>query len=200
MKIDRIVLDLDDTLNSCTMHILNRLGCGVGPQDYHLFPQECGYDIIGAWAKLCGRDKVDVPMFWEWVSRRTWESMPRSPQFWILDAAADLVGKENVLIATVPTKSADCHYAKYQWIDKQLPDWCLRQYSITPRKHKLSMPGVLLIDDCDHNMVDWREPGEGREGGQAILMPRPWNALADIGSSSGATSAYIAEELGKIET
>ena len=113
-----------------------------------------------------------------------------------------MVGKENVLIATVPTKSADCHYAKYQWVDQHLPEWCKRQYSITPRKHWLSQPGVLLIDDSDGNVKKWRNPFPDSkiEGSQDILMPRPWNALAGIGSDSGATSAHIAEELGKIET
>ena len=199
MKIERIVLDLDDTLNSCTMHLLHTLGCNVGPFDYHRYPHEVGYDMIGAWATLCGRDKVNVPVFWEWISRRTGEMMPPSGQFWLLDAAASMVGRENVLIATVPTKSADCLFGKYQWMDQHLPDWCKRQYSVTPRKHWLSKPGVLLIDDSGGNVEKWKNPFGDEEGGDAILVPRPWNELYEIGKDNGATSAYLAAELGKRE-
>ena len=187
-KIHRIAIDLDDTLNSLTLHILNRLGCGVGPFEYDKFPQECGYDIIQAWATLTGREPVPVPMFWEWVSRTIWEEAPRSNQFWLLDSAANLVGEENVLIATSPTKSADCHYAKYQWIEKHLPQWIQRQYSVSPRKEWLAQPGVLLIDDCDVNVNKFRKKGS------AILVPRPWNTL-----HQEHTNSWLAEQLGQFE-
>jgi len=191
--IDSIVLDLDDTLNSLSLHILHCLGCDVGPFDYHKFPTECSYDIIAAHAKLSGRkEPIPVPMFWEMVSRRTWESAPRSHQFWLIEQAASLVGEENVLLATAPVKSPDCHYAKYQWIENHLPKWMQRQYNITPRKHRLSRPGVLLIDDSDHNVEKFRNPGW--PGGDAILVPRPWNTLVGV-----HTSSYLAEELGKRE-
>ena len=199
MKITQIVLDLDDTLNSCTMHVLRSLGCEVGQHEYSVFPSQCGYDILAAWSHITGRDKVEPSVFWEWVSRKTWETMPRSGQFWLLDAAAAMVGKENVMIATVPTKSPDCHYAKYKWMEKNLPPWMARQYSVTPRKHWLSHPGVLLIDDCDHNIKQWLNPFPGRKGGDAILVPRPWNPLKDIGVSTGETNSYLAAELAKRE-
>ena len=199
MKIERIVLDLDDTLNSCTMHLLHTLGCEVGPFDYRKYPHEVGYDMIGAWALLTGRKKVSVPCFWEWISRRAWEKMPRSGQFWLLDAAAERVGRENVLIATVPTKSADCLFGKYQWIEEHLPDWCQRQYSVTPRKHWLSEPGVLLIDDSGSNVKKWLEPFPGKPGGKSILVPRPWNDMWEIGQDNGATSVYLAQQLDALE-
>lgn len=189
MKIDCIVLDLDDTLNSLTMHILNRLGCPVGPFEYDKFPAECGYDIIAAWAKLSGREKVPVPMFWEWISRRMWEEAPRSHQFWLIDHCASLVGHENVLIATSPTKSADCHFAKYHWMIRNLPEWLQRQYSITPRKHRLAQPGVLLIDDCDHNVNKFQ-----KKGGAGIVVPRPWNEFY-----GEETNEYLIRRLGEYE-
>jgi len=188
-KIERIAIDLDDTLNSLTLHILNRLGCGVGPFEYDKFPKECGYDIIAAWSKLTGREQVDVAMFWEWVTRKMWESAPTSHQFWLLEHAANLVGEENVLIATSPTKSADCHYGKYQWMENNLPKWLHRQYSVTPRKSWLAQPGVLLIDDCDMNVNEFQT-----RGGKAILVPRPWNTLQDE-----HTNSWLAESLGQFE-
>jgi 5'(3')-deoxyribonucleotidase len=196
MKINRIVLDLDDVLNSCTMHLLHTLGCGVGPFDYHRYPVEVGYDMVGAWAKLSNRDVVTVPVFWEWISRRTWEMMPKSDQFWLLDAAADLVGRENVLIATAPTKSPDCLFGKYQWIEQHVPSWCKRQYSVTPRKEWLAQPGYLLIDDCDKNVESFINPPDGRPGGDAILCPRPWNSKHELFLN---VNEYLSRELGDRE-
>ena len=175
-KINRIALDLDDVLNSCTMYLLHVLGCDVGPFDYDKYP-DVGYDMVGAWSELTGRPKVDVGTFWEWISRRIWEDMPKSKQFWLIYAAEQAVGKDNVIIATSPTKSPDCLFGKYQWIEKHTPSWCHRQYSITPRKNWLAQPGVLLIDDCDGNCDAFR-----KEGGDAILVPRPWNTLSALSS------------------
>lgn len=190
MQINRIILDLDDVLNSCTMFLLHTLGCDVGPFDYDRYPAEVGYDMIGAWAKLCGRNKVDVPVFWEWISRRTWEMMPCSGQFWLIDSAASLVGQDNVLIATSPTKSPDCLFGKYQWMENHLPDWMKRQYAITPRKHWFARPGVLLIDDCGPNCEAFTDLG-----GEAILLPRPWNTNKDIADVDGFLLSELKEKI-----
>ncbi len=193
-RITEIILDLDDVLNSFTMHVLNRLGCGVEADDYSAFPSEFQYDIIGAWSHLTGRPVVPVDMFWEWVSRHTWETAPKSGQFWLITAAAALVGKENVMVATSPTKSPDCHYAKYQWMENNLPEWMDREYAITPRKKKLAHPGVLLLDDCDKNINDFVE-----RGGDGILVPRPWNSLYYLGTNNATINDYLANELYKRE-
>jgi len=195
--IKKIVLDLDDTLNSCTMHILNKLGCKVGAFDYHKFPIECGYDMIGAWSKLTNQDPVDVSIFWEWISRKIWETMPPSKELpVILNKSFKLIKKtENILVATSPTKAADCLFAKYQWIEKHLPPELHRQYSITPRKHWLSQPGVLLLDDCEKNIEDFI-----KYGGHGILIPRPWNSLHNIGIDSDKTIQYINDEFDKYES
>ena len=113
--------------------------------------------------------------------------MPKSDQFWLLYAAENLVGRDNVLIATSPTKSPDCLFGKYQWLMKHTPKWCHRQYSITPRKSWLAQPGVLLIDDCDANCDAFRSGG-----GDAILLPRPWNTLKEL---SGNVDDYLHEQL-----
>lgn len=170
--VKKIVLDLDDTLNSLTMYLLGKLGCGVGPFDYHKYPDKCNYNVIAAWAELSRRKEVSGDMFWEWVNAKVWEKAPKSQEFWLVDHCASLVGQKNVMIATSPTKSADCHSGKYHWIMQNLPEWLHRQYCITPRKVWLAQEGVLLIDDFDKNILDFEE-----NGGYAILVPRPWNSL-----------------------
>ena len=42
----------------------------------------------------------------------------------------------------------------------------------TIRKHFCARPDALLIDDSDHNVEAFLA-----HGGQAILVPRPWNPL-----------------------
>jgi hypothetical protein len=173
-KIDTIVLDLDDTLNSLTMFVLGHLGCDVLPYDYDLFPK-VGYDMIAAWSELTDLPKPSVPDFWERVTEDIWACAPRSSQFWLLEWAAAVVGRKNVIIATVPTKSGDCLSGKHTWIERHLPVWAQRQYAATPRKHFLAHERALLVDDSDSNVLEF-ETYKNR-GGNAILVPRPWNSL-----------------------
>lgn len=187
--IKRVILDLDDTLNSLTMHILSKLGCGVGAFDYDKFPVECGYDIIEAWAKLTNREPVDVSVFWEWISRHIWETAPPSRQYAVIFDSISKISADNILIATSPTKSADCLFAKYQWITQYLPMQIHRQYSITPRKSWLAKPGVLLVDDCDKNIDEFR-----KEGGEGILVPRPWNSLHRQSLDQNEINRYLHEK------
>ena len=178
IPIHSIILDLDDTLNTFTMHLLGQLGCNVLPYDYDSYPVDCGYGIIAAWSELTNRPKPSIPDFWEMVTRDMWACAPKSHQFWLLEHCADLVGRDNVGVATVPTKSADCVAGKHDWIERHLPLWCQRQYDITPRKHKLAHQGVLLIDDSDANCERFVVDKSGApNGASAIVCPRPWNHL-----------------------
>ena len=176
IPIHSVFLDLDDTLNSCTMSVLNVLDCGVHKFEYCSFPEELGYDLIGAWSHFTGRERVDPAVFWEWISRKTWAEMPQSSQFWLIESAALMVGRENVMVATVPTKSPDCLFGKYEWMEQHLG---------------------FNIDDADHNVKEWRTRPDGMPSGDAILVPRPWNSLHEIGQCSFATSQYLAVELAK---
>lgn len=187
--IHRIILDVDDVLNSLSLHIIGHFGGGVGPFDYDAFPVDVGYDIISACEILGGSvpykvnlnwdgsdetDKFipDVPAFWERVTRdNLWRTAPKSPQCDnLIDRAADIVGREEVYLATTPTKDPQSHGDKLHWIWDNLPTWIHRQYNITPRKWTMGKPGVILFDDHLDNCVNFVE-----EGGEALLVPRPWN-------------------------
>lgn len=175
----RIILDIDDVLNSLSLHILRHFGCDVDPWDYTVYPLNIGFDVITA-AKILGGDpivadtwdEVTVPAFWDEVTRADlWRSVPKSRQCdRLVDAAADLVGKEEVYLATTPTKCTLSHAHKLEWIYENLPYWIHRQYFITPRKWCLGKPGAVLIDDNNDNCRLFEV-----EGGKSILLPRPWN-------------------------
>ena len=186
-RMRRIILDVDDTLNSLTMPILRVCGCDVGDFDYHKFPHEVGYDIIRACEALGGDvpylpdGSYDVPTFWDRVSDADlWRSAPKSPQCdTIIELAAEAVGRDNVYIATTPTKDPRSHADKLLWIWDHLPGWIHRQYFITPRKWLLGKEGTVLVDDHFENCEKFVE-----EGGTAILVPRPWNRYHWLDSDS----------------
>lgn len=63
-------------------------------------------------------------------------------------------------------------HGKRQWLEYHLPAM-LDGVVFTRAKHRLSAPGVLLIDDSPTHVREWRE-----RGGPAVLWHQPWNAGA----------------------
>lgn len=183
--IRRILLDLDDVCNSLTLHIMRHVGCPV--RSYADYPVECGYDILCAVNKTHpSRNNWTVPEFWDCITRRVWSAIPESYEFrWLLEYCENAVGRENICILTSPTKDGDCHSGKYEWIMAHFPEWMHRQYLIGPRKYFCAHPDALLIDDSDHNVEQFR-----RWGGQAILVPRPWNRLHDCDTATHVAAQF----------
>jgi 5'(3')-deoxyribonucleotidase len=88
----------------------------------------------------------------------------------ILDAAEKLLGPENVYLLTSPTISAGAYAGKFAWVEQNLPHY-KRRLLMGACKHLCALEGTVLVDDSDKNVEDFR-----RAGGEAILVPRPWNA------------------------
>ena len=170
--IRRIFLDLDDVCNTLGMHVLHEVGCKVSSDDYNEYPIQLGYGVHLAANYLLGYARYETPAaFWSIIDRKVWAECPTSEIFpWILLRAARLVGRENVCIATSPTKCPESLAGKLDWIHRVMPSWMHRQYAVTPRKHLFARPDSLLIDDTEANLDRFQE-----EGGQGILVPRPWN-------------------------
>jgi hypothetical protein len=202
--VETIVLDIDDTLNSLTLTIMGSIfGCPVGPYDYNRFPTEVGYDIISAVNKmknLTGDDEWQLEEFWNAIPRDLWATAPLAPEWdYLIKRSAQLVGKENVLLASTPTKCPEAHAGKVDWINTYMPKWMHRQYFITPRKWHLANSASLLIDDHDLNIEKFRE-----EGGQALIVPRPWNNSHGIASAPRTTllspvMQHLVDHLGELD-
>ena len=182
--IKRIILDLDDVLNSLTLHILKYYGCDVDVYEYDKFPVDVGYDIITACEILGGdvpyikNDNTyiqDVKSFWNNVTAANlWRTAPKSPQCdWLIDKCAKIVGQDEVYIGTTPTKDPTSYADKIHWIDTNLPEWIHRQHAITPRKWCMGKQNVLLIDDHLENCRKFEDDLDN--GGLSYLLPRPWN-------------------------
>lgn len=189
MKPSRIFLDLDDVLNCFTMSALRHVGCPVGIFDYSRFDPAWGWDIVAAANKLHPSRVFTEAGFWGAIRREFWASVPPSRELSLVFQCADYVGAENVCILSSPTLDPDCLAGKLEWIQRFLPKRYQRQYLIGPRKHFCARPDALLIDDRDQNVKDFIACG-----GQAILMPRPWNSLNAV-SNPGV---YVAKVLGRL--
>jgi 5'(3')-deoxyribonucleotidase len=175
MNKPRIFLDMDDVLNGLTMDILYSVFHCVPDTSLEHFPAHVGYDIIQAAAVLRDEKPMDFFDFWEQVPVGIWLHSPKSLECdWLIETAAELVGREEVYIATAtgrgvnPLKVA----AKVSWLRANTPEWLHEQYFITTHKWLLGRPGDILIDDNAANCAKFEDMG-----GDAILVPRPWNTL-----------------------
>lgn len=172
----RIFLDLDDVCNKFTMHALKAVGCPVEAHELNKFLPEWGFDIVKAANALHPTHIFSLESFWESIGQEVWVTAPESDEFKkLLTSCARLVGKENVCILTTPVKDPASLAGKLEWIHAHCPAWMHRQYLMGPQKHLLATNGSLLIDDSDVNVDTFRI-----YGGQAILIPRPWNSLNGI--------------------
>jgi len=177
MKIKTIFLDLDDVLNRFTMYALEQIGCKVDAYDDSSYNPKWGWNIVRAANTLPGhsrhKNKLSPKEFWNAINRKVWASVPLSAECqYLLDNCKDLVGEENVCILSCPTNDPECLAGKLEWIHEYMPPWLWRQYLIGPQKWMCARPDALLIDDSDANVMAFR-----KHGGQAVLVPRPWNIL-----------------------
>ena len=192
--IRRIFLDLDDVCNTLAPFVLHSVGCDVGPSDYARYPRAHGFNISDAanecWARLATRRH---PLGLHPACRLGHRCPSPTSSPGCLNACAEAVGRENVCIATSPTKDPECLAGKLEWIHDHFPDWMHRQYAITPRKHLFARPDSLLIDDYHENIERFKA-----HGGHGILVPRPWNEhwASDprryLEEESGGSSSEIA--------
>jgi hypothetical protein len=178
-KISKIFLDLDDVCNELTVHSLHYVGCKI--EDYSEYPVEVGYDIVSACNAL-HKSKNDwtVAEFWNALPRSVWSNTPKSLYCdELIDVCVDIIGKDNLFLATSPTKDPDCLAGKLEWIQENTPEFLHRQYVITPRKWLLANEKTLLIDDNGDNIKRFY-----LAGGNVIMFPRPWNCLHGMDSMS----------------
>lgn len=168
--IKRICLDIDGVLNTMQQTLMQHGGI-VGFTDDQ-YPTDIGFDIVSAINRLSGFQKFTNSSFWNSVPRSLWATCPKSDEYdLILRGAEWLVGKDNIILLTSPTRDPDCCAGKMEWIYAHLPKWLHRQFLMGPTKEFCARPDTLLIDDADKNVNAFTAAG-----GVGLLVPRPWNS------------------------
>lgn len=179
--IKRIFLDLDDVLNRCTMYALKCSGCDVDVNGYDGYKPEWGWSMMNAVNALHKTRRFTEDTFWKGFTREFWATIPKSAEcdhiIWI---CSNLVGNDNLFILTRPILHADCYAGKFEWVEKNLPDFMHDKLVPCAYKDICSKSETLLIDDSPKNVQ-----GFIAAGGDAIMMPRPFNDLHDIEDSRG---------------
>lgn len=120
--------------------------------------------ISGNW--FWGLIELFSPGFWQTLKPCSWAQT-------LVDICRQVAP---ITIATSPTLDPFSACGKLKWLQNFFgPDF--RDYVITPKKHLLARPGVLLIDDCDANCEAFEY---NTAGGDALLFPRPWNRFHSV--------------------
>jgi len=166
-SVERILLDLDDVFNSFTKYAMRYLGC----RDEE-FPVECGYDIVAAINLTHPTNQHwTAEQVWGILGNDLWDHMPMSDiHEEVLEYSVDIVGRDQVFICSTLTNNIHCTTGKLKWIQRNLPKWLQGQYIFTSKKSLLANRHTLLVDDYHGNTMAFEE-----KGGQALLVPRPWN-------------------------
>lgn len=166
-----VFVDIDGVLADFIRPAFAHLG--VCLREERVYPSEAGWDCVKAFNMLAST-LISSDDFWNSFNRHDfWASLPvydyACP---LLEYLGEAVGRSNVMLATSATLSPASVSGKMEWIQKNLPTWIRRQYFIGSKKHFLAAPRRVLIDDSLDNCKAFKQ-----HGGNAILVPRPWNPL-----------------------
>ena len=103
-----------------------------------------------------------------------WQHLPwMSDGMAVLQLVLDHVPEKMLWLVSDPLPSPGCYAGKYLWLRSNLAGLSDRLV-LAQDKSFLARPGALLIDDHTEAVDSWRE-----RGGEAILVPRPWNHRRD---------------------
>lgn len=181
----KIYLDMDGVLTECQHGALEQFGVPLDEWPMGQYTQKVladnGVDNV---IDLTGDE------FWSNFDERFWARLKKTQLCDdLIDICAELVGKNNVFIASRPTSHPGSWSGKYTWILENLSPWIHNQVSlITYSKSALAKPGTMLIDDTASNVIKFQQ-----HGGLSILVPRPWNGNNSADSSVINTVAQILE-------
>lgn len=156
----KVLLDMDGVVSD-----LNGGACRLhGVSDpYNNHDNHGNYGI----QKLMG---IPAPEFWGAMGREFWANLEPTPHMKeYVNLLVKAFGGENICLLTSPVLTEGCYEGKMDWIRKHLPAF-RRQFLVGPSKNFCAHPGSLLIDDCEKNVLEFRDAG-----GNAFLVPGPWN-------------------------
>lgn len=79
---------------------------------------------------------------------------------------------KQIYLLTAPMPNVESATGKWMWVQNHLFEYYKQTIITQAPKYLFAKPGTLLIDDKDSNVEEFVAAG-----GDAILVPRPWNKL-----------------------
>jgi hypothetical protein len=137
---------------------------------------ECRWNFPGQMGYAGGND----PKFWEPLGYDFWANLPwtaEGPS--LIKQLEEMVGQKNIGLLTSPCDTDGCVEGKRTWVKNNLPAY-KRQLIVTPAKNLFAAPKKILVDDHDPNVEGFRSAG-----GNAVLVPRPWNCEMHLTDGKG---------------
>lgn len=161
----KILIDMDGVVADFVGGILNRLGKKSPYTDASKLGDK-GWDIV----KLL---EIEPSVFWDACDANFWLTLDKTPE-------ADRIIEEcynhsdELCFLTSPCRTPGCMDAKVAWADWHFPGIpILLSRAVKgglPPKSFVASPLNYLIDDNSDNVDSFVN-----SGGQAFLLPRPWN-------------------------
>lgn len=175
--IKTIYLDLDDVLADFMNGLHKALSI---PYNYFNYPYKKGdWDILGHQIilndELVTFEQCDACCDTAFWINLEWTHDGRD----ILRAIMDKPGLDKVYLLTAPMPNLESASGKMMWVYENLPVYMKRTIITQAPKSLLAKPGTLLLDDKDENVEEFV-----KAGGNAILVPRPWNKLHEQANES----------------
>jgi len=153
-----IFLDMDGVLCDFVSAAFSAHGSTFDPKDYprggFALDEVLGCTTAEFWRRI------------DFAGEYFWENLEPYP--WADVLFRELQQVDEVIIATSPSRSPASYSGKKRWLRYMGMHGVQSMFG--SRKYLMSKPGRILVDDGEHNTTQWE-----REGGQAILVPQPWN-------------------------
>lgn len=183
IKIKTVFLDIDGVLASFRRGIAEALG---KPYNYATMSDKWVFWDEDSWSDVSFEMVNDICTFdfWQYLP---WMHDGRE----ILRAIMDTPGLDKVYLLSTPMPNIESPTGKWLWVSDNLPIYLKRTIITQAPKSLLARPETLLIDDKDENVEEFRAAG-----GNAVLVPRPYNKLRKY---SDVSSKIVRKELKNYE-
>lgn len=143
---------------------------------------------LGRWAleDIWG---ITLDEFWQHDSYEFWRNLELTHDAKEIVAVLESAfGRDNIALLTAPSPTdRGCLTGKRAWVECHFPQFSDR-IIYAKAKQYLAHPGAVLIDDKPANVDEFR-----RFGGQAVLVPRPWNWRASRANAANEIVHWLGE-------
>ncbi len=168
----RCVLDMDGVIADFHGGIARAFGVPFKWSSPNVWTVEEGLGIPGPWHSVCNE------AFWENLGFTECAAG-------LLELIASKFKLDEICVMThYPLEMGygidyldQCYVGKMKWLQRKAPALASHFIMTTAPKSFAASPWSVLIDDSDKNCQEFIEAG-----GNAIVVPRPWNSLHDCES------------------